>query len=122
MWIVKSGLQGGPVVSLITGRAVASDGRDDAGAPIDPANQIVLHLDDQQVAVGIEANFVRLIQHCLTCLPAVTGITSPAVSSHRRHLTLWINAQHAMGPDTGDEDGAVGSALDAKGKVHRHGS
>ena len=64
--------------------APAGDRLDDAACGIDAADRVVLGIDDQDVAAGVEGEFLRRVEHCIPRRPAVAA-SSRARRCRRRY-------------------------------------
>ena len=102
-------------VAAKTGLARARQRRNDARLGIHAANEVVLHFDEEHVAIAVEADFVRLVQARLRRRAAVPRVALASVAGHRDELaTGQIDAQHPMIPDFGHVQGSVRPDLDAE--------
>src|SRR6185312_8610272 len=79
----QSGLRGGSAVALPAMPAVARDGGYDAGARVDAADDVVLGLDDEQIAGGIDGEFLGRVEGRGERVAAVAFVAARADAGHR---------------------------------------
>ncbi len=78
-------LRGRAAVAAVTGLARAGERGEDAGLHVDLAHGVVDHVDDVEVARGIEAELVRLVEGGLEGGPPVAGEPGLAVAGNSRN-------------------------------------
>ena len=106
---------GGAIVAGEAGCAGACDGGDDVCAVVDLADDVVLHLDDVEVAFGVEAYFVGFIEGGLCCWAAVSGVTGSTGACDGGELVgCGVPALDAVVFDLADVEIAIGAERDAE--------
>src|SRR5712675_3130707 len=107
---------GGRAAIAAPALAAAGDRRHDPGAMVDPAERVVLGIDDQQAAVGVDRHFLWRIEHRGESRPAIAGIAAPGRAGDRRDdAGRGIDGAQAAALALQDVDRAVGAELDRAG-------
>ena len=115
--LFELGVFGGSAVAAVAGFAGAGEGGEDAGFHVDLADGVVDHVDDEHVALGIEAEFVGFAEG--------GGKGGAAVAGEADSASACDGGDDAVGGDFADAlagvfavvVGAVGAADDAEGVV-----
>jgi hypothetical protein len=115
MRTVEAGRRGGAAIAARTLPA-PGDRRDDPGRAVDQADRVVLGVDDQDVALGIERHLFRCVEYSGERRPAVTGIAAPRRAGDRiDDAGRGIDGAQGAALALEDIDGAVGAELDGAG-------
>src|SRR5947207_1659511 len=97
--------------SLLSG---SRDRRNRSCLHIDAAHHVIEPFDKVQVAIGIEAQFVRFIQCRGSCEATVAGVARFAASSDGANGAVARNAPHDMVADIAEIKRSVRTAHQAK--------
>src|SRR5262245_4133468 len=81
--IAESGLARGSAVAAVAGDAIACHGGDLTAPGIHSADEMILHLHNQHVALRVEANFIWLVKHRFRSCPTVTRIAAATIPRNR---------------------------------------
>jgi hypothetical protein len=112
-------LPGRAAVTAVTGDAIAGHRGDRPGSRVDPPDRVALHVQDEHVAVGVEADLIGLVQRRLCRRPAVSRVAFMPIPGHRSDLAaVAVEPQHAVAAYRRDVQGPVGTVLHPKGEVH----
>lgn len=108
---------GGAFVTGVAGFSGAGDGGDDVGFPVDFANGVVGHVDDEEIAVAVEPDFVGEVKGRLGGGATVAGIAFLSGAGDGADGTVGCDAADALSGVFAEPDGAVGSANNAEGVI-----
>ncbi len=108
---------GGAFVAGVAGFSGAGDGGDDVGFPVDFANGVVGHIDNEEVAVSVEPDFVWKVEGGFGGGATVAGVAFLSGARDGADGAIGCDAADALSGVFAEPDGAVGSANDAEGVV-----
>jgi hypothetical protein len=99
--------------------AAPGDGLDRAALDVEPADGVVLGIDDQDVAIGVDGQLLGRVEDRRQRRAAVAAVASGAGPGHRRDdAGPGIDRAQAAALAFEDKDRAVGGDLDRAGAEH----
>src|ERR1051325_661710 len=117
MRLAQGGLRGRAAVAGEARLAGAGHGRDDLRLCVHPADEMIFHFDEEQVAVLVEADFIRLIQGGLERRASVAGIAGVAGAGDGRNRSGAGHPADDVVAHVATVERAVATAREAVGVV-----
>lgn len=115
--LFELGVFGGAAVATVAGLASSGEGGEDAGFHVDLADGVVDHVDDEHVALGIEAEFMGFAEGGGKGGAAVAREADLPRASDCRNGAVGADLADALASVFAIVVGAVGAADDAEGVV-----
>lgn len=116
VWAAELRLSGRATIAREACLSGAGDRRDLAGLPIDTTDDVILHLDEEDMAGLIEADFIRFVELRVGREAAVAGVALRAIARNERQLAgPLIELPYHMRGDLADVELTVGTFGDAIG-------